>query len=79
MMGLLDWLKSNKTEVSHCINCGTETGSKVLCNACNSIAEFEYEFYCDGCGNDYPKTHLVYDHRFDGHFCDNCHTWEGEE
>jgi hypothetical protein len=73
MMGLLDWLKDkHRNEVSHCINCGTETGSRVLCSDCNSITEFEYEFYCDGCGEDYPKTHLVYIDKWDGHFCDNC-------
>jgi hypothetical protein len=79
-MNILDWLKSSSKvgQTTFCINCGVETGSKVLCNACNKVAEFDYEFFCDGCGEDYPKTHLVYDNRFDGHFCDNCYSGEGE-
>lgn len=28
--------------------------------------------YCDGCGEDYPQTHLVYMSMFDGTFCERC-------
>jgi hypothetical protein len=72
-VSLFDWIKGNKIgEVTYCINCGIETGSKVLCNACNKVAEFEYEFHCDGCGEPFPKSHLVYVEMWDGHFCNSC-------
>lgn len=34
--------------------------------------------YCDGCGEEYPRTHLVYIYLWDGKFCDKCSIMEDD-
>jgi hypothetical protein len=68
----------NKLPASQCEHCGTETKGLKLCKECNNVNE-SHMLYCDGCGEDYPRTHLCYDNRFDGHFCDNCSTPEASD
>jgi hypothetical protein len=67
-MRLFNWKPSN---VTYCESCGVETNAKRLCRRCND-AEGEYMHHCDGCGEDYPKTHLIYMNTWNGHFCDRC-------
>jgi hypothetical protein len=66
-MRLFKWRISN---VTYCDSCGVETDNKQLCNKCNDLTMK----HCDGCGEDYPKSHLVYMNMWNGHFCDRCST-----
>lgn len=67
-------------ETTYCESCGVETAATKLCRNCNRVKNESAMYFCDGCGNDYPRTHLIYSYRFDGHFCDQCHApEEGDE
>lgn len=62
---------------NHCLFCGQETSNKTLCTACNTIKELHehynrYMRHCDGCGQDYPNSHLDYIEVYDGYFCNRC-------
>jgi hypothetical protein len=61
---------------SHCCCCGDQYLKTQLeygvCKRCKKQSLEEVMYYCDGCGEDFPNTHLNYDNQFDGYFCKRC-------
>lgn len=63
----------------HCDGCDNEYPSYFLthrygedyCNTCLKIGAYSMK-YCEGCGGDFPKSHVSYVDIWDGYFCESC-------
>lgn len=65
-------------ETTYCVTCGIETNATRLCKSCNKITITDMK-HCDGCGEDYPSSHLQYIELYNGLFCSRCGDLEGDD
>jgi hypothetical protein len=56
-----------------CLDCGKRVRTEVspLWFTCGRCLNKPMK-YCDGCGEDFPRTHLEYVSMWDGYFCNSC-------